>query len=47
MVSNKEQALALIEPKDDLVQPAKKVAARIAERVPETDRQRRIPVETV
>ena len=47
MVANKEQQPALIVPREDLVNAAKKAAVRIAERAPEADRQRRVPVENI
>ena len=46
MVAKKEQPV-LIQPREDLVQAAKRVAVRIAERAPEADRQRRVPVENI
>lgn len=36
-----------IEPREDLVRAAKHAALRIAERAPEVDRQRRVPVENI
>ncbi|NQW22547.1 MAG: acyl-CoA dehydrogenase family protein [SAR202 cluster bacterium] len=47
MVAKKEQPPVLIEPREDLVQAAQKVAVRIAERASEADRQRRVPVENI
>ena len=47
MVAKKEQWPVLIEPREDLVQAAEKVAVRIAERAPEADRQRRVPMENI
>ena len=47
MVVKKEQPPVLIEPREELVRAAKQAAARIAERAPEADRQRRVPVENI
>ena len=47
MVAKKEQPPVLIEPREELVRAAKQAAARIAERAPEADRQRRVPVENI
>jgi len=47
MVAKKEQLPVLIEPREELVRAAKQAAARIAERAPEADRQRRVPVENI
>ena len=47
MVAKKSQPPVFVEPREDLIQAAKQVAVRIAERAPEADRQRRVPVENV
>ena len=47
MVAKKGQPPVLIQPREDLVRAAKKAAVRIAERAPEADRQRRVPVENI
>ena len=47
MVTDAKQTQGIIEPRQELVQAAKKAASRIAERAKETDRSRRIPVENI
>jgi len=47
MVAKKEHPAALIEPREDLVRAARQAAVRIAERAPEADRRRRVPVENI
>ncbi|MCH7843901.1 MAG: acyl-CoA dehydrogenase family protein [Chloroflexi bacterium] len=47
MAAKKEQPPAFIEPREDLVRAARQAAVRIAERAPEADRQRRVPVENI
>ena len=47
MVAKKEQPPVLIEPMEDLVRAAKQAAVGIAERAPEADRNRRVPVENI
>ena len=47
MVTNEKQSQGLIEPRQDLVQAAKKAAVKIAARAQETDRSRRVPVENI
>jgi len=47
MAAKKEQPPVLIEPREDLVRAAKQAAVRIAERAPEADRSRRVPVENI
>ena len=47
MVAKKEQPPVLIEPREDLVRAAKQAAVGIAERAPEADRNRRVPVENI
>ena len=47
MVTDAKQPQGIIEPRQELVQAAKKAASRIAERAKETDRSRRIPVENI
>lgn len=47
MVATKDQPPVLIGPREDLVRAAKQAAVGIAERAPETDRQRRVPVENI
>jgi len=47
MVAKKERLPPMIEPREDLVSAAKQAAVGIKERAPETDRQRRLPVENI
>ncbi|MDA0263962.1 MAG: acyl-CoA dehydrogenase family protein [Chloroflexi bacterium] len=47
MAADKQQPAVQIEPKQGLVQAARQAAAKIAERAPEADRQRRVPVENI
>jgi alkylation response protein AidB-like acyl-CoA dehydrogenase len=47
MVAKKAQPPVFIEPREDLVRAAKQAAVRIAERAPEADRNRRVPVENI
>ncbi len=47
MVAKKEQRSPMIEPREGLVRAAKQAAVGIKERAPETDRQRRLPVENI
>ena len=47
MVTDAKQTQGIIEPRQELVQAAKKAASQIAERAKETDRSRRIPVENI
>ena len=47
MGAKEEQPSALIGPREDLVRAAKQAAVRIAERAPEADRHRRVPVENI
>ena len=47
MVAKKEKRTVSTEPREDLVVAAIRAADRIAERAPEADRQRRVPVENI
>ena len=47
LAAKKEQPPAFIEPREDLMRAARQAAVRIAERAPEADRQRRVPVENI
>jgi len=47
MVAKKGAPKRQIEPREELVQAAKDAAVRIAQRAPEADRERRVPVENI
>ena len=47
MVAKKDLAQQILEPRQDLVEAARKAALRIAGRAQETDRTRRVPVENI
>ena len=47
MVAKKDLAQQMLEPRQDLVEAARKAALRIAGRAQEPDRTRRVPVENI